>query len=110
MRRSAALALPLIHVDIRMNSILPVCFPACSRPKHLLPATAKCSDIQLCMAKSAHVEKTYAENKQLVLHYQHCFSVQLNDTGAEEIVAMVHAQISGWIFHPSHASPTDHQT
>lgn len=94
-----------------MNPILPVCFPACSRPKHLSPATAKCSDIQLCMAKSAHVEKTHPENKQLVLHYQHCFSVQLNDTGAEEIVAMVPAQISGFpsIPYQSHRPPNMNQ-
>lgn len=45
------------------------------------------------------VEKNHAENKQPVFHGQHYFSVQLDGTAAEEIAAMVHAQISG--FHPS---------
>ena len=107
-RRSAILALPLIHVDIRTSPILSVCLPACSRPKNLSPATAKCSDVQLCMAKSAHVEKTHAENKQLVLHYHHYFSVQLDDTGAKEIAAMVRAHISGFpsISCQSHRPPS----
>lgn len=107
-RSSGALALPLIHMDIRTSSILSVCFPACSRPKNLSPAPAKCSDIQLCVAKSAPVEKTHAENKQLVLYYHHYFSVQLDDTGAKEIATMVHAQISGFPSIPcqSHRAPS----
>lgn len=60
------------------------------------------------MAKSAHVEKTHAENKQPVLHSHHYFSVQLDDTGAEEIAAMVHAQISRFPSIPcqSHRPPS----
>ena len=68
-RSSAALALPLIHVDIR-SPILSVCFPSCSRPRELSPA-AKHSDVQLCLPKSAHVEKTHVRNNQPVLHYLH---------------------------------------
>jgi len=46
------------------------------------------------MAKSARVEETHAENKQPVLHCHCYFHVQLDATGAREIAAMVHAQIS----------------
>lgn len=96
MRSSATLALPVTHVDIGMSPLLSVCFSACSGPNPLLPAPAKCCDVQLHVAKSAHAEETHAENKQLVLRYVCSSSVELGDTGAKDIAAMVHAQISGF--------------
>lgn len=75
----------------------PLCvLPCLQRAKTLLPAPGKCCDAQLHVVKSAHVEKTHAENKQLLLRYVCPSNVQLGDARAKDIAAMVHAQISGF--------------
>lgn len=91
-RTSATLARPLTHVDVGTT---PRCAPPAAaghQSCHLLLQSALTPTSVWINLPT--LKKTHAENKQPALHCCQHLSVQLDDTGAEEIAAVDHVQTS----------------